>query len=75
MGHQFAGTHVAPLARSGVVDIDVWIDHASIEVFADSGRVCVTDLVPDLAAGGRVVVTVTGEGDAELRTVAADDAP
>jgi fructan beta-fructosidase len=77
VGHRFAGTHRAPLERAGVVDIDVWIDHSSVEVFADAGRVCVTDLVPDLAAGGPVRVTVTGDAlsRAELRRVAAADAP
>jgi fructan beta-fructosidase len=77
VGLGFAGMHHAPLARAGAVEIDVWIDHSSVEVFADGGRVCVTDLVPDLAAGGTVRVTVSGDavGHAELRRVVAADAP
>jgi fructan beta-fructosidase len=76
VGHRFAGTHRAPLGQTGATDLDVWIDHSSVEVFADGGRVCVTDLVPDLAAGGTVRVTVTGDAvrHAELCTVTAGDA-
>ncbi|HSJ43558.1 MAG TPA: glycoside hydrolase family 32 protein [Euzebyales bacterium] len=68
IGQGFAGVHTAAVTSGDVVDLDVVIDRSSIEVFADDGRACLTDLVVGLAGDGPVEVGVAGDAvvDAEL---------
>ena len=77
IGHGFAGVHTAPVPSGRGVDLDVVIDRSSIEVFADGGRACLTDLVVGLSGDGRpVTVAVGGDAiaDADLRHVERADA-
>lgn len=75
IGHGFAAAHTAPLMTPGrAVDLDVVVDRSSIEVFADDGRTCLTDLVPGVAVPA---ATVTVDGDvayADVRHVERPDA-
>lgn len=65
IGHGFAGAHTAAVTRGRAVDIDVVIDRSSIEVFADGGRTCLTDLVVGFTGGGPVEVAVGGDAVAQ----------
>lgn len=63
IGGAFAAAHHAAVApRGGRVDIDVLVDRASVEVFAQDGRVCLTDLV--VGFDGEHTVSVAAEGHA-----------
>jgi len=61
IGHGFAGAHTAAVTSGGAVDLDIVIDRSSIEVFADGGRTCLTDLVVGFAGDGPVEVDVAGD--------------
>lgn len=61
VGDGFGAVHTAPLTDNRHVDIDVLVDRSSVEVFAEAGRTCMTDLV--LGFGGAHVVSVEVEGD------------
>ena len=76
IGLGFAGVHTAPVPPGRGVDLDVVIDRSSIEVFADGGRACLTDLVLGLSGDGQVTVGVDGSAvaDADLRHVERADA-
>lgn len=76
IGHGFAGAHTVAVTTGGTVDLDVVIDRSSIEVFADAGRACLTDLVLGLSGGGPVEVAVAGDAvaEADLRHVEPADA-
>jgi len=56
----------APLAiNSGVLNLDVLVDRCSVEVFAEGGRIAMTNLVfPD--AGAKGIVAYANGGDAGL---------
>ncbi|MEP7766013.1 glycoside hydrolase family 32 protein [Sanguibacter sp. 25GB23B1] len=59
----FAGVHSAPVElRDGALDLTVLVDRGSVEVYADGGRVAITDLV--LPAEGDACTSVFAEGGA-----------
>ena len=62
--HQaFAAVHVAPLkAPSGKLRLHLFVDHSSIELFANDGIVTMTDRI--FPAGGTVGLELFTEGDA-----------
>jgi sucrose-6-phosphate hydrolase SacC (GH32 family) len=51
----------APL-RDGRLDLDVWVDRTSVEVFAQGGRTCLTQLVfpSEGSTGIKIVGRVSG---------------
>ena len=59
----FAAVHVAPLkAPSGKLRLHLFVDHSSIELFANDGIVTMTDRI--FPAGGTVGLELFTEGDA-----------
>ncbi len=53
-----------------MLDLRVLVDESSVEVFADGGRVVLTDLVfPEPSAAAMTLDSVGGEPIAELLTV------
>lgn len=62
VGDAFAAAQRVPVApRDGRVDIDIVVDRSSVEVFAQHGQVCLTDLV--LGLDGSQAVSVTADGE------------
>lgn len=58
---RFAGVHGAPLAsRGGRVQITVYVDRSSVEVFGGGGEVAITDLVFPAAEQREVAVYAKG---------------
>jgi fructan beta-fructosidase len=78
IGHGFAGVHTAGVTSAGrAVDVDILVDRSSIEVFADGGRACLTDLVVGLTGNLPVGIAVEGDAvaNADVRHVELRDAP
>lgn len=51
----FAASHSAPrLTRSAVTDLEVWLDHGSVELFADGGLSVITSVVYPRAPWSRL---------------------
>ncbi|KAE8748783.1 hypothetical protein FOCC_FOCC004586 [Frankliniella occidentalis] len=64
----FPGVHVAPLARDtlpdGKLKLKILVDEGSVEVFADGGRVAITDLIFPKDEDNLIVVKTNGPGEA-----------
>lgn len=61
LGGNFGSVHSAPLPLDGPLDLEIWVDSSSVEVFAEGGRVALTDLVfPDLTSDGVKVFAENG---------------
>jgi sucrose-6-phosphate hydrolase SacC (GH32 family) len=60
---QFPGVHAAPLPPAdGSITMHVFVDWSSVEVFANDGRVVITDLIfPDPSSTGAEVYSSGGE--------------
>ncbi len=43
--NEFANRSAAPLAASGRIRLDIWVDGSSVEVFADDGATVLTNLI------------------------------
>lgn len=68
LGAGFAAVHRAPLdPTGGRVDLDVLVDRASVEVFANDGRVVLTDLAPGLGPGLRIGAAGDLAGELDVR--------
>lgn len=66
----FAAVHTAPLPRRDVVRLEVVVDVASVEVFADDGEVVLTDQVlPDPGSTGLTVFAEGGTAHVRSLTV------
>lgn len=62
VGESFLGIHEAPRMATGPVELDVVVDVASVEVFADGGAVVLTDLVFPSRSDDRMAVVAEGGG-------------
>lgn len=61
LGGNFAAVHRATLPLDGPLNLEIWVDSSSVEVFAEGGRVAITDLVfPDLTSDGVRVFAAGG---------------
>jgi fructan beta-fructosidase len=56
-GSDFAAVHTAPLRPDAPLTADVYIDHSSVEVLADGGRSCISDLI--FPVGSELTIEVT----------------
>lgn len=67
----FAGKHIAPLKpRDGKIDLHIYVDASSIEVFANDGEVVLTERIfPDLKSVG--VSVFSRGGRAKLANLSA----
>ncbi|WP_433674330.1 GH32 C-terminal domain-containing protein [Microbacterium gorillae] len=65
----FASVESVALATDGVVSLELWLDHDSVELFADDGTRVITDLLAE--RGAALVVSAQG-GDVLLRRLAID---
>lgn len=60
-GDGFGTVQAAPVSPGRRLDINVLVDRSSVEVFAQGGRVCLTDLVFGLGDAHAVSATVEGD--------------
>lgn len=65
---EFATVHSAPRLREGRLHLDVVLDLASVEVFADHGEVVLTDQIFPSPGSLGIAIEVDG-GDAALRSL------
>jgi sucrose-6-phosphate hydrolase SacC (GH32 family) len=68
MPAEFFAVHRAPRLRNGSVHLDVIVDLASVEVFADHGEVALTDQILSSPASTGLAIEVEG-GPAVLRSL------
>lgn len=68
VAESFPGIHSAPRAATGPVELDVVVDVASVEVFADDGAVALTDLVFPGPSDDRIAVIAEG-GECTIRSL------
>ena len=73
----FAAPHLAPLEpREGAIMLRILVDQESIEVFADDGRVVMTEQIfPDPGSESVAVFAEDGAVDVASLTIARFDAP
>ncbi|SJN22815.1 GH32 C-terminal domain-containing protein [Luteococcus japonicus] len=71
----FAAVHRAPIALRGKkVELRIMVDHNSVEVFADGGRIAMTDLVfPDRTSDGLALFSEGGRSSVRNLEVRAVD--
>lgn len=59
-GRLFLNEQSAPISVQGDLDLRVFLDGGVVEVFAEQGRVCLSDLI-DVAGAGKAIEVESGE--------------
>ncbi len=68
----FPGSQMMPVAGGNLIDLEIWLDRASIEVFADGGTRVLTDLLAP--QHGRALAVEGVGGQVHIERIAVADA-